>query len=214
MKKHLPSAVILSALLLVLCLHAFAAENESFDSGTRTSASSGAGYLFTNLQEPAYTDYTDVIPTVTAARTNGNLRTEPDITVNGISIGHMTARTTVDGAAYVAVVPVLQTLYPDIVVDLREGRLTAAATGITLHAAAGDAYFQVNERYIYTPGTVACSCRSRRCAKPWAALSWAAKRARIWSSAKWSPPSPPILMWKTISTGSPAPSMPRPATNP
>lgn len=154
MKKHLPSAVILSALLLVLCLHAFAAENESFDSGTRTLASSGAGYLFTNLQEPAYTDYTDVIPTVTAARTNGNLRTEPDITVNGVSIGHMTARTTVDGAAYVAVVPVLQTLYPDIVVDLREGRLTAAATGITLHAAAGDAYFQVNERYIYTPGTV------------------------------------------------------------
>lgn len=154
MKKHLPSAVILSALLLVLCLHALAAENESFDSGTRTSVSSGAGYLFTNPQETTYTDYTDVLPTITAARINGNLRTEPDITVNGVSIGHMTARTTVDGAVYVAVIPVLQSLYPDLVLDLQDGRLTAAAEGMTLHAAAGDTYFQVNERYLYAPGTV------------------------------------------------------------
>ena len=154
MKKHLPSAVILSALLLVLCLHALAAENESFDSGTRTSVSSGAGYLFTNLQETTYTDYTDVLPTITAARINGNLRTEPDITVNGVSIGHMTARTTVDGAVYVAVIPVLQSLYPDLVLNFQDGRLTAAAEGMTLHAAAGDAYFQVNERYLYAPGTV------------------------------------------------------------
>ena len=154
MKKHLPSAVILSALLLVLCLHALAAENESFDSGTRTSVSSGAGYLFTNPQETTYTDYTDVLPTITAARINGTLRTEPDITVNGVSIGHMTARTTVDGAVYVAVIPVLQSLYPDLVLNFQDGRLTAAAEGMTLHAAAGDPYFQVNERYLYAPGTV------------------------------------------------------------
>lgn len=154
MKKHLPSAVILSALLLVLCLHALAAENESFDSGTRTSVSSGAGYLFTASRETAYTDYTEVLPTITAAHISGTLRTDPDITVNGVSIGHMTPRTTVDGAVYVAVTPVLECLYPDLVLDLQDGHLTAAADGMTLRAAEGDAYFQVNERYFYAPGTV------------------------------------------------------------
>lgn len=157
MKKHLPSAVILSALLLVLCLHALAAENESFDSGTRTSVFSGAGDLFTNPRETPYTDYTDytdVLPTTTAARINEDPRTEPDITANGVSIGSMTARSTVDGAVYVAVIPVLQSLYPDIVLDLQDGHLTAVAEGMTLHAAAGNPYFQVNERYLYAPGTV------------------------------------------------------------
>ncbi len=154
MKKHLPSAVILSALLLVLCLHALAAENGSFDSGTRTLASSGAGYLFTGPQETVYTDYADVLPPVTSTHINATLRTEPDITVNGTSIGHMTARATVDSLVYVSVTPVLQSLYPNLVLSLQDGHLTAATEGMTLHAVAGDAYFQVNERYLYVPGTV------------------------------------------------------------
>ena len=125
MKKHLPSAAVLTALLLVLCLQAFAAERSSFDSGLSTSASSGGGYIFTQSQEPTYTDYTDVIPVLSAAPTNGNLRTAPDITVNGISVGHLTERVMVNGTTYAEAGPILEVLYPDISLATQDGHLTA-----------------------------------------------------------------------------------------
>jgi len=151
MKKHLPSAAVLAALLLVLCLHAFAAEHTSFDSGLSTTASSGGGYIFTQMQEPKYTDYTDVIPVLTAAGSNGNLRTAPDITVNGQSIGHMTARTTVNGTTYAEAGPILQVLYPDISLTTQDGHLTAACGELSFHALEGDCYILVNDRYLYVP---------------------------------------------------------------
>ncbi|MBQ9852120.1 MAG: cell wall hydrolase [Ruminiclostridium sp.] len=154
MKKHLPSAAVLSVLLLVLCLHAFAAERSSFDSGLSTSASSGGGYIFTQSQEPTYTDYTDVIPVLTAAPTNGNLRTAPDITVNGTSIGHLTDRIMAGGTTYVEAAPILQVLYPDISLTTRDGHLTATSSELSFHAMEGDCYFLVNDRYLYVPDGV------------------------------------------------------------
>lgn len=154
MKKHLPSVVVLTSLLLVLCLHAFAAEHMSFDSGLSTSASSGGGYIFTQVQETTYTDYTDVLPVLTAAGANGNLRTAPDITVNGTSIGHMTDRITVDGVTYIAAAPMLRILYPDISLTTQDGHLTATSSELSFHAMEGDCYFLVNDRYLYAPGGV------------------------------------------------------------
>jgi len=154
MKKHLPSMAVLAALLLVLCLHAFAAEHTSFDSGLSTSASSGGGYIFTKVQETKYTDYTDVIPVLTAAETNGNLRTAPDITVNGTSIGHLTARTLVGSTTYAEAGPILQVLYPEIALTTQDGHLTATCAELSFHAMEGDCYFLVNDRYLYVPDGV------------------------------------------------------------
>lgn len=151
MKTHLPSAVVLTALLLVLCLHAFAAEQSSFDSGTRTLASPEPLYLFDQEPGPVYHDFTAVIPSVTTVSAS----TAPDITVNGTPIGHLTARTSVDGAPYVAAVPVLLALYPDLSMTVQDGCLNAASSqGLTFQATEGSAYFQVNQRYVYAPSTV------------------------------------------------------------
>lgn len=151
MKKHLPSVAVLAALLLVLCLQAFAAERSSFDPGLSTSDSSGGGYIFTQSQEPTYTDYTDVIPVLTAAPTNGNLRTAPDITVNGTSVGHLTERVMVNGTTYAEAGPILEVLYPDIALTTQDGHLTAASSELSFHAMEGDCYVLVNDRYLYVP---------------------------------------------------------------
>ncbi|MBR5533669.1 MAG: cell wall hydrolase [Ruminiclostridium sp.] len=150
MKKHLPSATVLSALLLVLCLQAFAAERSSFDSGLSTSAS-GGGYIFTQSQEPTYTDYMDVIPVLSAAPTNGNLRTAPDITVNGTSIGHLTDRIMVNGVIYAEAGPILEVLYPNVSLTTQDGHLTATSSELSLHAMEYDCYMLVNDRYLYVP---------------------------------------------------------------
>ena len=154
MKKHLSSAAILSVLILVLCLHSFAAEDDSFGSGMRPSLSSGSGYLFSSVQDTVYTDYVDVIPSILSTDIRTYLHTEPDIIVNGTPIGHMTAKATINDTAYVAAVPVLQCLYPSAVIGCQDGHLTAAAADMVLHANAGDAYFQVNEQYVYAPDLV------------------------------------------------------------
>lgn len=150
MKSHLPSAVVLAALLLILCLHAVPAELSSLDSGTRTLASSEPGYLFCQEADTKYTDYTALIPSIPISATS----TAPDITVNGASIGQFTARTSVDGAPYMAAAPVLFALYPDASISYWDGRLNVVNDKLTLRATEGAAYFQVNDRYIYAPDMV------------------------------------------------------------
>lgn len=149
MKKHLPSALILFALLLVLCLHAFAADNPS-DSG-RYTPSPGSGYLFTSAQTGTRAK---LPPALGGTGTLEALCTTPDVTVNGISIGYMTPRCTVDGTIYVAVSPILQTLFPGTSITFQDGCLTAAGDTVCLQAREGDAYFQVNQRYLYAPSLV------------------------------------------------------------
>lgn len=154
MKKHLPSAIILSALLLVLCLHAFAVENAAFDSGDRGTMSTSAEDLLSGQQESGDTDSAQAVPTEAPAAPSETLPAQPDITVNGISIGHSTPRTTVEGVPYVAAAPILEALYPHLVLTQKEDCLIAAAVGMTLCARAGDNYIQVNGRYLYVPNSV------------------------------------------------------------
>jgi N-acetylmuramoyl-L-alanine amidase len=154
MKKHLPSAIVLFALLLVLCLHAFAAEN-TFDSGTGTAAATFGSYAA--LAQKSTLVISSTATPVAANNVAAELRTTPDITVNGTSIGVQTARTTLDGVTYVAASPVLQTLYPSVVISFQEDRLVASAPGMNLQATAGNCYFLVNDRYFYAPTAIPVS---------------------------------------------------------
>lgn len=153
MKKHLPSAIILFVLLLAFCFHAFAADNKSY-SGTSTLHSTRSGYLFSGTLGTTYTTYTDVIDPVTTSRVAAELRTTPDITVNGTSLAYRAARATVEGVLYLSAAPVLSTLFPKATVALEEGRLTATGDTLRFEAIAGEAYFMVNDRYFYVPTLV------------------------------------------------------------
>ena len=153
MKKHLPSAIILFVLLLAFCFHAFAANNKSY-SGTSTLPSPRSGYLFSSTLGTTYIDYTDVIDPVTTSTVAAELRTTPDITVNGTSIAHRATRATVDGTVYLSVSPLLSILFPDVTILLEDGRLTARGDTLSFEAIAGEAYFMVNDRYFYVPSLV------------------------------------------------------------
>ena len=150
MKNHLPSAIILFVLLLAFCFHAIAADNKSY-SGTSTLASTQSGYLFTSTLETSSVDYLDVIDPVATDTVATLLRTTPDITVNGTWIAAQTATITADGTTYLSITPVLQALFPNVSVTLKNGRLTASGNGLSLEAIAEEAYFMVNDRYFYVP---------------------------------------------------------------
>lgn len=153
MKKHLPSAIILFVLLLAFCFHAFAAENKSY-SGTSTLPSTRSGYLFSSTLGTTYTDYLDVIDPVTTSNVAAELRTTPDITVNGTSIAYEASTATVAGTTYLSVTPVLRVLYPNVAVTFQDGRLTAEGDALRFEALAEAAYFMVNDRYFYVPSLV------------------------------------------------------------
>lgn len=153
MKNHLPSAIILFVLLLAFCFHAIAADNKSY-SGTSTLASTQSGYLFTSTLETSSVDYLDVIDPVATDTVATLLRTTPDITVNGTWIAARTATITADGTTYLSITPVLQALFPNVSVTLKNGRLTASGNGLSLEAIAEEAYFMVNDRYFYVPSLV------------------------------------------------------------
>lgn len=135
MKNHLPSAIILFVLLLAFCFHAIAADNKSY-SGTSTLASTQSGYLFTSTLETSSVDYLDVIDPVATDTVATLLRTTPDITVNGTWIAAQTATITADGTTYLSITPVLQALFPNVSVTLKNGRLTASGNGLSLEAIA------------------------------------------------------------------------------
>ena len=145
MKNHLPSAVILLALLLVLCLHAFAAEDRTGPE-THTLLSSQTGYLFT-AQEPPSPAFS---PALGRAAAMGP-RTTPAVLVNGRSIGPMTPRMMVEGEAYLSPIPVLKAFCPSIHLKYSNGSLTGSAPGLHFVANVGKAYFMVNDRYLYAP---------------------------------------------------------------
>ncbi|HIY05824.1 MAG TPA: cell wall hydrolase [Candidatus Evtepia faecigallinarum] len=132
MKKHLPSAIILCALLLALCLHAFALDNQ------------------TNHQkaEPA-------VAAVSTAAVLDSTAPTAKVTVNGAPISDAGATLVVEQVLYLSAVPVLAALWPDAQTSLADGLLTVTADGLYLEAAAGSAYFMVNDRYFYVPQFVA-----------------------------------------------------------
>lgn len=120
MKKHLPSALILTVLLLMLCLHAFAADQEAVPEAAPAA-------------EP---------------------RTEHAITVNGTPLDPSAVSTGESGSLSLSAVPVLKALYPQQILQARESEVHLSSTGLIFHAQAGQAYFQVNQRYLYAPDTV------------------------------------------------------------
>lgn len=142
MKRHLPSAAILFALLLVLCFQAFAADAEP----------DGEGIPFYRTQEPT-ADTSLVVPAAfrhTAYDRDG----APAVTVDGRSLAPLAATALVDGTVYVTAAPILHALWPDVAVALDGGRLTARAEGLSLVAVEGAGYFSVNDRYCYAPQLV------------------------------------------------------------
>lgn len=153
MKKHLPSAAVLLVLLVVLCVHTFTTERHAAGSGSSTPVSYETGYLFTPMQEAAYVDYTQVITPITGSGSASELRTDPDILVNGISIGESTVRVTVDGSTYLSAASLLRALFPSVEIGWVDGFLTASDTGLSFQAAPGNTYFLVNGRYLYVPST-------------------------------------------------------------
>ncbi len=133
MKNHLPSAIILCALLLALCLHAFALDNRATLQKT----------------EPAVTAMS------TAVTTDTSTAPSPQVTVNGEPISDSTTTVVIEQVLYLSVAPVLAVLYPEAQTALQDGMLTVTTDGLRLEAAAGNAYFMVNGRYFYVPYCVA-----------------------------------------------------------
>lgn len=126
MRKHLPSAIILFALLLVLCLHAFAAEDAT-----------------------AQPEANDPVPAATQLSAPSHTTAEPP--PKDGSVNQPIARTTEKGARYLAAAPVLTALCPTAEISAQDGCLTAIGPAFTLKAAVGAAYFSVNDRYYYAP---------------------------------------------------------------
>lgn len=148
MKNHLlPSAIILLALLLVLCLHAFAAEDH-LGPEAHTLLSSQTGYFFTAQESYAPSSPLAYAPGRTAAM---GQRTAPDVLVNGMSIGPTTPRTMVEDQVYLSPIPVLKAFCPSIQLKYSNGSLTGSAPGLVFAANVGKAYFMVNDRYLYAP---------------------------------------------------------------
>ena len=153
MKKHLPSAAILLSLLLVLCMYAFTSDRDKADSGGSAPVSYHKGYLFAPIQGASYADFSQVIHPISSSRVTSALRIYPDFIVDGISIGKQTARAYVNDTIYVAVEPVLRTLFPSARVSLSEdGTLfQAQAPGLDFAGMVWSGYFQVNGRFFYVP---------------------------------------------------------------
>lgn len=128
MKNHLPSAMILFALLLALCLHAFAADNRP--------------YSESEIRNNAAVTIDDVaLPSV--------------VSVNGVPITETTTTVVIEKILYLSAAPVLSTLFPQAQVSQQDGWLSVTGDGLRMEAAAGCAYFMVNDRYFYVPHFVA-----------------------------------------------------------
>lgn len=154
MNSQLPSAIILFVLLLAFCCHAFAVENETH-SGTITLLPTQTGYLLSQGVDVAYADYGVLIDPLSSRSVAAELRTSPDVVVNGHSIASQAQVVLVGGQHYVSAAPVLSALFPDITLSLQAGRLTAVqGETFSFEATAGKGYFMVNDRYFYLPSYV------------------------------------------------------------
>lgn len=156
MKKHLPSAAILLALLLVLCLSALAHESSPTNARSQMVLSTNVGYLFTHnhVAIDAKPHDTTLIP-LSFDSASLPSSSKADVIVNGISLGQHVPRTSVDGTSYLGLSLILRTLFPSAQVTVQDGTLTATGTGLSVQASEGDAYFSVNGRYFYVPSLVA-----------------------------------------------------------
>lgn len=148
MQKNLSSFMILFSLLLVLCLHAFAAESVAPASLNGTG---NAPLFSTYIVQTAQDD-----PSLTLLSHDLKASASPAsdyVVLNGVSIGLQAAKATVNGMTYLAVAPILSALYPDVTLTFQDNTLTATASNLHLEASIGSFYFTVNGRYSYIPET-------------------------------------------------------------
>lgn len=147
MKKHLYSVMVLFTLLLVLCLHAFAAEN------TPTASMNIPNNEMLCSTYKGQTTKEKPFLSLLSHDLNTSESSAPDIVLNDVSIALQTAKATVNGTTYLAATPILSALYPDATLMFQGGTLTATASNLHLEATIGSFYFMVNGRYIYIPET-------------------------------------------------------------
>ena len=149
MKTKLPSALILFALLLVLCIHAFAAESPAArvsSSGTSRSTSN-ASALLAHALGTRYTGYTVTISPPSASAPASLLSAQTSQTCQA---GTMT----VEGVTYLAAAPVLRALCPGLPLREDASALVAQGESFRFEALAWEAYFTVNDRCFYVPHLV------------------------------------------------------------
>lgn len=128
MKIHLPSTIILSVLLLVFCIQAFALDPR---------ASSGANALGA---------------VSTAASSASNTGIPSQISINGEPLA--ASAFLHENTLYLTAAPVINALFPEAQIAFRDGQFSAAGDGIQVDAVVGNAYFAVNHRYFYAPDLV------------------------------------------------------------
>lgn len=129
MKIHLPSTIILSVLLLVFCIQAFALDPR---------ASSGASAL-------------GAVPAAASSASNTGVPSQ--ISINGEPLA--ASAFLHENTLYLTAAPVISALFPEAQITFRDGQFSAAGDGVQVDAVVGNAYFAVNNRYFYAPELVA-----------------------------------------------------------
>lgn len=129
MKIHLPSTIILSVLLLVFCIQAFALDPR---------ASSGASAL-------------GAVPAAASSASNTGVPSQ--ISINGEPLA--ASAFLHENTLYLTAAPVISALFPEAQITFRDGQFSAAGDGVQVDAVVGNAYFAVNDRYFYAPDLVA-----------------------------------------------------------
>ncbi|MCI5690529.1 MAG: cell wall hydrolase [Clostridiales bacterium] len=129
MKIHLPSTIILSVLLLVFCIQAFALDPR---------ASSGASAL-------------GAVPAAASSASNTGVPSQ--ISINGEPLA--ASAFLHENTLYLTAAPVISALFPEAQITFRDGQFSAAGDGVQVDAVVGNAYFAVNDRYFYAPELVA-----------------------------------------------------------
>ncbi len=155
MKTQLPSALILFALLLVLCIHAFAAEDSAarFSSSATSRSTSNASALLAHTLGTRYTGYTVTIQSAQPAAKRSAASSASLLsaqTAQTCSAGTMT----VEGVTYLAAAPVLRALYPGLPLREDASALVAQGESFRFEALAWEAYFTVNGHCFYVPDLV------------------------------------------------------------
>lgn len=157
MKKHLPSAIILSALLLVLCLYSVSVENDANGPNSGTTEPVYAAAPVASLSSTQSADYAETEHDSAPMASLEVIRTrfsDTQVIVNGVPLNDQAIRRQIDGVSYVAAVPVLEAAMPSADVTVENGTLRVTSPDLNLVAIEGDYFFQANGRYLYAPAGV------------------------------------------------------------
>lgn len=144
MKQHLPGALIVSALLLVFCIQAFAVDNvDSSPAESTVQATAAQPMVLSSAADSAASTTT---PSPVELKRSG-----PDLIVNGASIWDTANPVFIENTTFISVETFVKTLDPNAAVRTGSNQVTATGNGFSLTAISGDPYLIVNNRYLYVP---------------------------------------------------------------